>query len=96
MAGHTPGPWHIEGRRGDAYWLSAGINAHRDGPETYVGLFDPEPENAEANARLIAAAPDLLEALKACVVDLDDSGQPSAGAALEAAANAIAKAEGRS
>lgn len=56
----------------------------------------PDPEG-QANARLIAAAPDLLAALKAITSptgfrDLDVGGNGTHGAALAA----IAKAEGRS
>lgn len=65
-AKHTPGPW-TQGTSKiglTCVWLD-GITEQRDGrglgPEnTWIDC------NTEANARLIAAAPDLLEALKAC------------------------------
>jgi len=66
---HTPGEWRIEGRRGAGYIISAGVNFEADGPASYVGVLDPmfyiagEPRHLDADARLIAAAPDLLEAL---------------------------------
>lgn len=51
MADHTPGPWHIRGKQS--------IRGH--GGE-YIAKTNWQ--NGEANARLIAAAPDLLEALE--------------------------------
>lgn len=59
MAEHTPGPWFVASR-------SAGAHVNADKSEvawlrSYMGVQD---EQIEANARLIAAAPDLLAALK--------------------------------
>lgn len=65
-AKHTPGPWTADDN-GDIY-------AKRNGADEQIAeafaLYDPAyPEHAEwgdeakANARLIAAAPDLLDAL---------------------------------
>ena len=70
MSKHTPGPWtmsrpmgtgHLEGRE-PWFWVSADRTLHLQVaacPDGYVA-----GEN-EANARLIAAAPELLEALRA-------------------------------
>lgn len=58
---HTPGPWHIgvihcnEG----AFTITHGMNRHGDGPEGDVGKF----YGSKDDARLISAAPELLEAL---------------------------------
>lgn len=105
MAGHTPGQWRVEGRRGPGYIISAGVNLEGDGPAEYVGVIDPmfhvAGEGAErhaANAALIAAAPDMLAALKR----LTDLASFEAGTvnpsgafwdALEAARTAITQAE---
>ena len=91
MSNHTPGPWTFNGRtvRGP----------HPKDPEgrtrivaeaiwdrgTYV-------DDAEANARLIAAAPELLEALEALV--LDESKEYIPTRLWDAARAAIAKAKG--
>lgn len=57
---HTPGPWCVaeDGYEG-APMVALGDS---DG---YAKIFDHD--NAEANARLIAAAPDLLKALKSAL-----------------------------
>ncbi len=59
---HTPGKWHIASTRGDrAVWIAAGVNGYGDGPA------DTVIDNANcsmADATLIAAAPELLAALK--------------------------------
>jgi len=89
---HTPGPWITRGPRrvdqGDDYAIVAGgeIIAEAFG-RTSQNNFPP----SAANARLIAAAPDLLAALKE-VVALSDRKHD----AWDAARAAIAKAEGRS
>jgi len=95
MSKHTPGPWRIKwgenifgGER-----LVANAGSHQQN-------FDTEKAAAEnkANARLIAAAPDLLEALKAVVTE-DGKGWTNltvgSDSTLAAAVAAIAKAEGK-
>ena len=58
---HTPGPWRIcydgriDGLNGDEICSGLGFESYKE--------FQDDKE-AQANARLIAAAPDLLEALK--------------------------------
>jgi hypothetical protein len=93
MHTHTPGPWRAErDPRGDfrivyndkGNWLA---EVHSDG----------EPEVAEADARLIAAAPELLAALKRAkdaieFYGLDDFDSTSEEE-LEAIDAAITKAE---
>ena len=54
---HTPGPW----RR---YKDKTGRVSKIEGRGRRVCTFQPSDLNAEANASLIAAAPDLLEALE--------------------------------
>lgn len=103
-AKHTPGPW-TQGTSKiglTCVWLD-GMTEQRDGkglgPEnTWIDC------NTEANASLIAAAPDLLEALKACRLELFHCNQQLSGEgyttgktvsdALEQARTAIAKAIG--
>ena len=92
MSKHTPGPWkaHFE----EAYFVTGpdlgrvammmnlrgahGLGGRRSGDES------------AANCRLIAAAPDLLEALRDMVSDHKDL----SAATLRFARAAIAKAEG--
>ena len=56
-----------------------------------IKKFGPHKQDLIANARLIAAAPELLEALRAAVADWDE--EVSRGRWLDAARAAIAKAE---
>jgi hypothetical protein len=105
---HTPGPWHY--RRGDE-WSHSVVTHHGtlpDGSQNCWTVADinkmREPAH-EANARLIAAAPDLLEALRVFVscslpvsTEIDERGHRWTEAyldqALPIARAAIAKAEG--
>ena len=92
---HTPGPWSVSGRDGDEIWAARTFGA------TAIATVDPG-EDSRANARLIAAAPDLLVALK----EIAKGEGPFSRRPLEHAANtiehmkeiaraAIAKTEGR-
>jgi hypothetical protein len=74
MAEHTPGPWRTYGPDSqDANWIIA-----YDGQEIYVSEIAKIPatwnhildERKAANARLIAAAPDLLAACEAALEPL--------------------------
>jgi len=68
-SGHTPGPWkltHLDGK-----WSVWGLGSVVAQTQTTLPMIDTRngaptnEETAEANARLIASAPDLLAALKA-------------------------------
>lgn len=58
---HTPGPWRVGGRTVLAIQYD-----HKPGPVCIC-----KGEDAEANARLIAAAPDLLEAVRLAAQQLE-------------------------
>jgi len=101
--GHTPGPWVIDDTTDD-YEIS--IVGHPAWPCTRYGekgkwdvckLEKLEGSAAEerANAHLIAASPDLLEALKALMAEWPDTHLPSKDACVRASA-AIARATGAS
>lgn len=73
---HTPGPWHIDAVMGeDRHEICAEPTAESGNPNViatvFCDLLDPHPAigltEANANARLIAAAPDLLAALRELV-----------------------------
>lgn len=95
---HTPGPW--QARKAAHGPIDIFDRRNLDVVTVYGGGV--ESEAREANARLIAAAPDLLEALKDVVIayrkarvelGYDDDGESDSIAIAE---EAIAKAEGRS
>lgn len=83
---HTPGPWEAIGNL-------VQIAECRD------AYFDPHSDEAKANARLIAAAPELLEALQSIAEywNRDQNETAMADAcwhAIETAMAAITKATG--
>lgn len=58
---HTPGPWGVHMINGNPLLINAGETL----PKTIVVEFSmDETPNDHANAKLIAAAPELLEALQ--------------------------------
>lgn len=99
MSAHTPGPWHA--REWDFHAkTSVGING---GPLGFIHIAecggmghypDISPEQEDANAQLIAAAPEMLAALEALLMATEWSIESrDERAAAEAA---IAKAKGQS
>ena len=103
MSAHTPGPWRITDRYG-VLTYQVGIDGRtvctvwprQQGNRPSVVDTEPWPEG-EANARLIAAAPDLLESLRELAeLAVLQFGMPPPGAdgPLQKALAAIAKADG--
>ncbi len=96
----TPGPWSTDG----SYVLPLSDFAKAQPGTLYVALcgisssYRPKAET-EANARLVAAAPDLLDACKALIPYLQHHDYTHEGcdacAQVRAAKEAIARAEGR-
>lgn len=105
MSAHTPGPWFqttitMEGVPTYGSAPSRPIRARRpDGSEVQVcdagsSVRGSGPTSA-ANARLIAAAPDLLAACMELVAQGEDTMRHHDDGALKAARAAIAKARGK-
>lgn len=86
---HTPGPWEYGEERG----LCREIHAD-NGPELYAiaQTRHGDPEICEANARLIAAAPELLDVAQSILAD--DMVQYLPAEYVEKVRAAIAKATG--
>ena len=97
MTAHTPGPWHWEADQvkndplGRIRYQVTTIG--KTITRVYYSSFEGGPTNAEANARLIAAAPELLRSLKWAMVHLQEVGGEDCPDYVDARA-AIAKAEG--
>lgn len=93
MNKHTPGPWkygiELSSRSGE--WLIS-FDAGYRGRGICIAETRPGTGHEEANARLIAAAPELLEALEEAVCALEVCGKDYR--ATEIARTAIAKAKG--
>jgi hypothetical protein len=95
MTKHTPGPWEVRVHRGRTLKVESHIAVHGPGNNTIAvmvigGFF------TEKDARLIAAAPDLLEACEQAecwlTAERDNPGQASPKELLRVLATAIAKA----
>lgn len=85
---HTPGPWKI--KQPERFECDAYIGAEGNGGYRIANCFGPD---TEANARLIAIAPELLDAL----IHLEHNARKSGadmGLALDVARAAITKAQG--
>ena len=84
---HTPGPWHLSASKA-CIW-------HQDHGRICTPPNHAQVWNWEPNARLIAAAPELLAALEA-LLDMDVAYQrgPRVQDAVAVARTAIAKAKG--
>jgi hypothetical protein len=96
-ASHTPGPWN-RAMQGDTIEIS--ISATPFGrkviAEVQTGFDEPFESQQHANARLIAAAPELLHALRKFVEWQDEMKNAVPRIYIDRAKEAIAKAEGRS
>ena len=104
MTAHTPGPWTYRDTDNDAFEISTdGTHYYREGIATVwsaAATYTDLRNTGEANARLIAAAPDLLEAAQA-LTDLllytavrPKEAQPETNRRVDALLAAIAKATG--
>ena len=91
MSKHTPGPWFVT--EGGQY-IEASRYEH--GGRQIVGKPQGDnPEQWNANARLIAAAPELLEALQSVVAWMDAPDESAfSDTQLDCVRAAIAKATG--
>jgi len=100
---HTPGPWAIRGQRIESEQHNVGDIAHIYCKDVSRSVRWDEDSTAQANAQLIAAAPELLEACKALCEEWENSfeGQDTGfdDTALHEivimARHALLKAEGR-
>ena len=89
MSKHTPGPWIAEARSTlDTFYDVTTLDG-----SGIAAIWDDSPGIAEANARLIAAAPDMVKALKVAHGAIWSGGNTVK--ALSAIEAAIAKADGR-
>ena len=90
MSKHTPGPWRVYNG-----WVHPSFDG--PGPETTNGdtaICEPLGQDKNANAHLIAAAPDLLAGLEQAIWMLYGIGVDPEKPAMESFAAAIRKAKG--
>ena len=89
---HTPGPWSVVANGGHSYTIRGSRNEAIC--DTSIWLHSDPHSESRANAHLIAAAPDLLEALEDLLTICD--GDPDEPDEIGWARAAIAKAKGES
>lgn len=106
-AKHTPGPWRVEENTtliwgkcnpdDQSNWgMGYPIAECRITPISQIGwATGPSEDEGEANACLISASPDMLEALKGLLDSMEMENPLAHKTQVDAARLAIAKAEGR-
>lgn len=102
MSKHTPGPWVANVRKLGAARIEAPgrlvgfVSADETIEDAHGRIHETTSAEAKANARLIAAAPDLLEALLHIVNDTPEPGEDAELTVIgyNKACAAIAKARG--
>lgn len=98
MSKHSPGPWFTKREGFSTVYVEARISGGMLQDVAACGPTEAGSEQQEANARLISAAPELLDALKLCegnISSLLASAHPKVfGVWLEVVRAAIAKATG--
>jgi hypothetical protein len=73
MTKHTPGPWQVH-RTGLVVTFDGASSVAYPGEDRCQAFANGDELRGQANAKLIAAAPDLLEALKQMVELFDHCG----------------------
>lgn len=85
MSGHSPIPWSV----------NYGNDIHDSGCDLVAAVHGTTATQEKANVALIAAAPDLLEALRLMVAIYREGSTANEPRAIRDAIAAIKKAEGR-
>lgn len=93
--GHTPGPWGWDAGIVPPDGPERYADIYVDGDDTIIARFNDQIPEGRANARLIAAAPDLLVAAKAAKKFLIDDLEEPGRTVFWGLVAAISKAEGR-
>ena len=89
----TPGPWRV---LGDGVTIAQDRKTHRTHVARAIEIYGDRAQR-EANARLLAAAPAMRDALRSAVAILEElitDDHPTALEALAAARSALALAQG--
>ncbi len=94
---YTPGPWYVRPEKRRGVVIRFLIVADEDGRAEPVAEVPWPSKNMAANARLISAAPELLEALERLLAETDSERFPpgsSGRESIDAARRAVGKARG--
>ena len=93
----TSGPWVVDFGGTIGHVKSVAENEYANTPTVArydIGIPGVSESEQYANAQLIAAAPELYEALKQAVTSMQDAGYPNSHLAVRAGMQALAKARG--
>jgi hypothetical protein len=102
LSKHTPGPWTIQAEPGCCFHEGNHYAITQEGEDqgeswwaTIAEIWPTSGDNGEADARLIAAAPDLLTATRKMLALVDNAEWTQAErlACIHGARAAVAKAE---
>jgi len=91
MSKHTPGPWVVDTTLSSGEVMTANGYAIHEHP-SYSSITDAK--EIQANARLIAAAPDLANVVYWLIQEYETAGGGIPDGLYNAARKAIAKADG--
>jgi len=94
---YTPGPWEVKGSKIDSEYGTVATTESHGASLEKDGRFGAY-KDYEANAKLIAAAPELLEALEYLVSLIDEGVNPiiiRGGNGMAISKEAVSKAKGR-
>jgi len=96
MSGHTKGPWEVQEYIDDSIEIIGDIREINEFSDEYTTIAELKPSGDLANARLIAAAPDLLEALEGLLEEAHTASKPLHRYSIYSnkARTAIARAKG--
>lgn len=86
---HTPGPWTVERESDRGGWKGIAVKAEH---AVVANLVMQLTENELANAKVIAAAPDLLAAVRAILFQVCQGAVLERDACVSQARNAMRKA----
>jgi hypothetical protein len=98
MITHTPGPWKVFTSTDGQKLIGVGATNGQGITDSDFGIWSWDDPEGKANALLIAAAPDLLAALKRLLAGSykNDAHKQPCGCPVCESYSVVAKAEGRS
>ena len=76
MSEHTPGPWTPWNNNGYSIWRITAAKCRAESASRTIAEVVGDSAETEANARLIAAAPEMFELLRKILSSMNDDTDP--------------------